>query len=149
VDQRAGCDPKGLEEKRAYPTVSPTPFCLSTLMSNDSSPEFLSHRTLHQFRLPMMNLPFEGVPSVSWMKRGSYSRRWSVHLRSEFTRPPYHLFVRQLIVHALMGFGREGVHHDQNAVWWTTERKLRANTAAFQYSRCIHNRAWLMEPQFA
>ena len=60
--------------EQTYPTVSPMPFCFSTLISNDNSPVFVSNRMLHQFRLPMMNFPFDGVPSVSWTKIGSYSR---------------------------------------------------------------------------
>jgi len=129
VDQ-PGRNRKGPEKERTYPTVSPMPFCLSTLMSNDSSPVLLSSRTLHQFRLPMMNLPFEGAPSVSWTKRGSWSRRSSATLHSNETHASYHLFVRHLIVHTLMRLRREGVNHDQNSVRWTTERKLGPNTVA-------------------
>lgn len=56
----------------------------------------------------------------------------------------YHLFVRKLVVHTLVRLRREGVHHDQNAVWWTTEPKPRTNAITSKHSRCIHNRAWLM-----
>ena len=59
----------------------------------------------------------------------------------------YHLFVRQLIVHTLVRFLCEGVHHDQNAIWWTAEHKSRTNAITFKHSRCIHNRTWLTEPR--
>ena len=55
----------------------------------------------------------------------------------------YHLFVRQLIVHTLVRLRREGVHHDQDAVWRTTEPKPRTNAITLKHSRRIYNRAWL------
>ena len=58
----------------------------------------------------------------------------------------YHLFARQLIVHALIRLRCEGVHRGQNAVWWTAICKPRTNAITFKHSRRIHNRAWLMEP---
>lgn len=67
---------------------------------------------LHQFRLPIMNLPLEGVPSVSWAKMGSCTRKRSVVLLSSANQSTYHFFVRKLVVHTLMSFRREGVHHD-------------------------------------
>jgi len=72
----------------------------------------------------------------------------TLHFR-RITWPPYHFFVSQLIMHALVCFRREGVHHDQNAVWWTTECKPRAITVTFEHSRRIHDRTWLAEHQFA
>lgn len=131
------------KKKYAYPTVSPTPFSFSTRMSNDSSPVFFSHLMLHQFRLPMMNLPLEGVPSVSWIKTGScIGRRLTILLPSRSCVTTYHFFVCKLVVHALVGFRREGVHHDQNAIRWTAKRKARINAVAFEYSRSIYNCAW-------
>jgi len=51
-------------------------------------------------------------------------------------------------VHTFVCFRGEGVHHDQNAVWWTTEHKPRADAVTFEHSRRIHDRAWLAEHQF-
>ena len=55
----------------------------------------------------------------------------------------YHLFVRQLIVHTFMWLRCEGVHHGQNALWWTAKRKPRTNAITFKHSRRIYNRTWL------
>ena len=59
-----------LENKVAYPTVSPKPFSFSTRMSKTSSPVLGSHFTRLQFRRPMMNFCFRGDPSVSVWKMG-------------------------------------------------------------------------------
>lgn len=131
-----------LERKQTYPTVSPIPFCLSTLISNNSSSVSSSRRMLHQFRLLMMNLPFAGDPSVSRTKRGSYSGRLSA-IRSNQTHAfSHHLFARSLTVHTLVCFRREGVYHDGKIVCWTTElsqervRSLSDTHGAFTIAPC-------------
>ena len=107
----------------AYPTVSPTPFCLSTPMSSDSSPVLFSTEC-YTSSAPHDELPLRGCP----IRVLDENRKLVVGIvsnpTSRPTRTPYHLFVRHLIVHALVCCRHEGVHHDQNAVLQAAKRKV-------------------------